>query len=143
LESLYEDLIMLNFKLWLENISTHSIYYHGTSVEAAQSILQNGVDPKRYKSGMFQGFYLSPRKPDRYPAVLEFMIDNSKIMDKDNVSEKDLAEVDPHFRSMSYGYRNSLITKIAVQKGYGGIRNGAEIILIDKSPIVSVQPSRD
>lgn len=127
----------MHFRSFLE-----TTYYHGTSATNAASIIKNGIDPKQYRSGLFRGFYLTPslnyfdfHKPE---AILKIEIDDSEIMDVKDVSEQDLAEEDPHYRSMSYGWRNTLIERIARSRGFFGVKNGNEVILFDPRAIKSI-----
>jgi len=92
---------------------------------------------------MFRGFYLAPslsyfhsKAPE---VILAVEIDESKIIDKDAVTDEELAKIDPHFRMMSYGYKNTLIEKYALANGYSGVRNGVEVILFNKSAIRSIK----
>lgn len=130
----------MGFRQWLNE----SVYYHGTSEENAASILQNGIDPKRYQSGMFQGFYLTPNlnyfTHSNYGAVLQFEIDDAQILNIASITDEDLDKMDSHWRSMSYGWKNSLITKLAQHRGFNGLRNGKEVILLNSKPIISVKP---
>jgi hypothetical protein len=120
-----------------------NIYYHGTSSETASLILKNGIDVDKYKSGMFQGFYLTPNlqyfQINKPQAILQFDIDDNQIIDVKNVSDIELSKLDPHFKMMSYGWKNHLITQYALQNGFSGVRNGNEVILFKNNPIKSVK----
>lgn len=124
---------------------SESIYYHGTSEENADLILANGIDPTKYKSGMFVGFYLSPSLSyfnnfdGKKKVILAVEVDDSKIIDTGNITDKDLSELDPNFQWMSFGYKNNLMTKYALAKGYSGVRNGREVILFNDKAIKSIK----
>jgi len=117
--------------------------YHGTTRAAAQSILQNGIDPQRYRSGMFRGFYCTPSlnyfAVNRPEVILTIEVDPQSIMNISDITDEDLAQVDPQHRMMSYGYRNSLIEKLARQRGFRGLRSGNEVILLDRSACLSIK----
>ncbi len=123
-----------------------SVFYHGTTEANAALILKNGFDPSLYRSGMFQGVYLAPSlsyfaTPDpKRPAILAVDVDQSKLLDVKSITDDDMREMDPHFKMMSYGYKNSLITRIAKERRMGGINNGHEVIVFDPSIVRSVHP---
>ena len=131
----------MSFRQFIE-----SIYYHGTSPENAESILKNGIDPSRYKSGLFKGFYLTPNPTyfDNFDGpkktILAVEIDDSQIFDVNSVKDVDLATIDPHFKIMSPMYKNTIITKLAQEKGFSGIKNGKEVILFTDRAIRSIRP---
>jgi hypothetical protein len=124
---------------------SENVYYHGTSEENAASILTNGIDPTKYKSGMFVGFYLSPSLSyfnnieGKWKVILAVEIDDSKIIDTGDITDKELSDLDPHFKWMSFGYKNHLMTKYALSKGYSGVRNGREVILFNDKAIKSIK----
>ena len=101
-------------------------HYHGTTKANADSILRTGLDPKRYQSGMFRGVYLTPnldyfggRQPE---AILAVELDDSAVLDVRDVTDADLEAIDPGYRSMSYGYRNSLIEKKPINGGWSKMK---------------------
>jgi hypothetical protein len=127
----------VNFKQWLE-----TIYYHGTTPENAASILQTGIDPSKYKSGMFQGFYLTPSLSyfdGQKKSILAIEVDDSQLLDADQVKDEELMSIDPHFKMMSPMYRNSLIKKLALKTGFSGVRNGKEVILFNNEAVKSIK----
>jgi hypothetical protein len=132
----------MHFKIWLES-QRIGIYYHGTSDESAKSILAHGIDVSKYRSGMYLGFYLTPNlnyfKHRELERILEFKIDESKILDRDTITEDDLAKVDPHYRAMSFGWRNTLVKRICLEHGYSGIRDGKEVILFNNDAILGIR----
>lgn len=137
----YQSSKPMKFKQWLE-----SIYYHGTTPENAESILKNGIDPDRYKSGMFRGFYLTPN-PTYFngfsgpkKTILAIEIDDSQILDVESVKDEDLLPIDPHFKMMSPMYKNTMIMKLALEKGYSGVKNGKEVVLFTDRAIRSIRP---
>jgi hypothetical protein len=126
----------MQFKNWLE-----STYYHGTSPENAKSILKNGIDPNRYKSGMFQGFYLTPNLNyfnNQSKTILTVNVDDNQLLDADKVNDEELFEIDPHFKMMSPMYRYHLIKKLTLSKGLSGVKSGNEIILFNDNAIKSI-----
>jgi hypothetical protein len=128
----------MNFKQWLE-----TTYYHGTSPENAESILKNGIDPSRYKSGMFQGFYLTPSIhyfDNQNKSILAIEIDDTQLLDVDTVTDDDLATIDTHFKMMSPMYRNHLVKELALKKGFSGVKSGKEVILFTNRAVRSIQP---
>ena len=143
------------FYTMLENTNS-AIWYHGTSKENAESIIKNGIDINRYKSGTFTGFYLTSdisyfpkdtpgtqhsKKPE---AVLKIEIDASKILDLKDFDEKKLLELDPYlFNPLTQSspvWKNTLIQKYAIKNGYGGVKLGGSVaVLFDNSPVRSVK----
>jgi hypothetical protein len=111
------------------------VYYHSTTPENADLILRNGIDVSKYRSGMFVGFYLSAEPRDLGKATLAIDIDEKQIMDVNDVGDDDLTTADPHWRGMSYGWKNTLISRMAKERGFHGVRNGKDVILFDDKPI--------
>ena len=128
----------MNFRAFL----LEQTFYHGTTNGEASLILQNGFDISKYKSGTYEGIYLTPNinyfDDGRHPAILKAEIDPKSIMDVKSVTESDLAQADPHYKMMSYGYRNHLVKQIALQRGFKALKDGPQIILIDPSGVESV-----
>lgn len=143
------------FSLILENIND-TIWYHGTSKENAESIIKNGIDVDRYKSGTFTGFYLTNdlsyfpkdtiggyhhKKPD---AVLKVEINPLKLLDLKDFDEKKLLDLDPHMNSPHIskppGWKNTLIQQYALKNGYSGVNLGGGIaVLFNNDPVKSIK----
>ncbi len=147
---------MKSFKEFLNE----STYYHGTSKENAESILKNGIDPSKYKSGVFKGFYLTPNLNhfkwfNKQPEVmLRIEIDDDDILDADDVKDKDLDDLyvkmnkpkeddfgyfNPSWRKFGLGYKYNLIELYAKENGYLGIRNGKEVILFSPKAVKDIK----
>lgn len=131
---------MLTFKEFIEN---NSIYYHGTTKENAESILRNGVDTSKYQSGIYTGFYLTPSlgyfKDNSKEVILKFTINMSKIVDIHEIKDQDLENLDPHFRMMSYGYKNNLIQKFILKSGRAGLKDNKQLILFNNDAVQNVE----
>ena len=136
--------VAYRYTMRFKEFVNESVYYHGTTPETAHLILQNGIDVSKYKSGMFQGFYLAPdlsyfTNPNpRRSVILACDVDESKLMDVKSITDKDLEEAYPGFKRMSYAYHNHLITQIAKKRGYYGLHNGHEIIILDPKAVRSI-----
>lgn len=121
-------------------------YYHQTSPEAAESILQNGIDVSKQQGGLFPGFYISPNPNygdgfsySKSKVKLAMEVDERQIMDVRAVTDEDLTAEDGHWKMMGPGWRNTLITRIAKSRGYNGLRNGTEVILFNSKPVSNLR----
>ena len=122
-----------------------TVYYHATTPENAESILRTGIDVSKQRGGLFSGFYLSPH-PGYFDSfsgdkkvILAVEVDDKQIMDIKDISDDDLTAADEHWRMMSPGWKNTLITRISKEKGFNGLKNGSEIILFNDKSIKSIR----
>ena len=95
---------------------------------------------------MLKGFYLTPNPTyfDGFDGpkktILAVEIDDSQILDVESVKDEDLLPIDPHFKMMSPMYKNTIIMKLALEKGYSGVKNGKEVVLFTDRAIRSIRP---